>query len=127
MKYIAILSLGVALLTAPALSQMKPPVPMTTAQFGHAVTGQSIAILVRVVAYKRTSLSAELLDRESDSVYKSTGKIVDLYLPEDTPFVMGSFAGIKPGAALFVYGVATTRGRADIKKIIVLTGYIRVE
>ena len=127
MKYIAILSLGLALLTAPALSQMKPPVPMTPSQFGHAVTGQSIAILVRVVALKRTSLSAELLDRESDSVYKATGKIVELYLPEDTPVIMGSFESIKPGAELFVYGVATTPGGADVKKIVVLTSYIRIE
>jgi hypothetical protein len=127
MKYIAILALGVALLTSPALSQMKAPVPMTRSQFGHALTGQSIAILVRVVAFKRTSLSAELLDRESDSVYKATGKIVDLYLPEDTPIVMGSVPDIKPGAAVFVYGVATTQGRADIKRIVILTSYIRIE
>ena len=80
-----------------------------------------------VAAVKRTALAEELLNRESDSVYRCTGKIVGLYLPEDTPVVMGSLTDVKPGAVLFVYGTAATPGHADVKKLVAVTAYVKVE
>jgi hypothetical protein len=115
------------LLAAPAAAQMQPPIPMSSTEFSNATAGQSIKLVVRVAAVKRTALSAELLNRESDSLYKPTGKLVSLYLPEDTPVVMGSLADVKPGAVLFVYGTATTPGHADVKKLVTVTAYVKVE
>ena len=127
MKNFALLALLLTLLAAPAAAQMQPPIPMSPVEFSNAASGQSIKLVVRVAAVKRTALSAELLNRESDSLYRSTGKIVSLYLPEDTPVVMGSLTDVKPGAVLFVYGTATTPGHADVKKLVAVTAYVKVE
>jgi hypothetical protein len=114
-------------LYATAAAQMGPPIPMTASQFASSSTGQNVILAVRVNRLARTTLDAELLERVNDSLYKKTGKTVALYLPEETPFVMGSMADLKPGAIVFVYGVATTSGRADVKKVVVVTAYARVE
>jgi hypothetical protein len=127
MKNFSLLALFLALLAVPAAAQMQPPIPMSPAEFSNAAVGQQIKLVVRVAALKRTALSAELLNRESDSLYKGTGKLVSFYLPEDTPFVMGSLADVKPGAVLFLYGTATTPGHADVKKVVALTAYVKVE
>jgi hypothetical protein len=127
MKRIAILTLLLALSTPPGLSAMEPPIPMTPTEFGRAMTGQPVTIVVRVTGFKRTALVADLLARQSDSDYKATRTSVNLYFPQDTPIIMGSSSDIKPGAILFVYGVATTPGHADVKKVVVVTSFIRVE
>lgn len=106
---------------------MGPPIPMTAAQFGSSTSGQNVILAVRVNRLARTELDAELLERVNDALYKKTGKRVTLYLPQETPFVMGSIADVKPGAIVFVYGVATTAGRADVKKAVVVTAYAHVE
>jgi hypothetical protein len=127
MKNFSLLALLLTLLAAPAAAQMQPPIPMSPAEFSNATAGQSIKLVVRVAAVKRTALSVELLNRENDSLYKATGKIVSLYLPEDTPVIMGSLADVKPGAVLFVYGTATTPDHADVKKLVAVGAYVKVE
>jgi hypothetical protein len=84
-------------------------------------------LAVRVDRLVRTALDAELLERVTDSRYRATGKHVTLYLSSETPVVMGSIADVKPGAIVFVYGVATTAGHADVKKVVVVTPYATVE
>jgi hypothetical protein len=127
MKYLVVSILAALLAAAPAGAQMAPPVPMTPAQFAAAASGQDVTLVVRVNSFERTALVADLLSRVSDSRYKATGKSVALYVPAETPFVMGSAADLQPNAVVFVYGVATTPGRADVKKIVVVTPYVTIE
>ena len=112
---------------APAVAQMKPPVPMTPAQFAGASPGASVQIVVRVVTVDRSKVAAELLERKTDSDYVVTGKRVHLVCPDGVTFVMGGAGDIAPGAVLFVDGVATKPYRADVKKVVVLTKFITVE
>jgi hypothetical protein len=125
-RFYTFLTLAV-LLSAPALAQMAPPVPMTPADYANVATGQPVELVVRVTSFRRTALAAELLSRETDTLYRATGKSVDLYFPADTPVVMGTAADVKPGAILYVDGVATSPGHADVKKAVALTGYVKVE
>jgi hypothetical protein len=127
MKYLACFALAFFAITAGAGAQMGPPIPMTAAQFESSSTGQNVTLVVRVTRFSRTALDAELLERVNDSLYKTTGKSVVLYVPAETPFVMGSMSDLKPGAVVFTYAVATTASHADVKKIIVVTQYVRVE
>lgn len=127
MKYALFLALAGALSAAPAGAQMEPPIPMTAGQFANSMPGQDVILAVRVDTLARTALDAELLERVTDSRYRATGKRIVLYLAAETPFVMGSVADLKPGAIIFVYGVATTAGRADVKKVVVVTPYAKVE
>jgi len=127
MKHIAYFVLAMAAAADVARAQMAPPMPMTAAQFASSTTGQSVTLAVRVDRLARESLDAELLERVSDALYKPTGKRVSLYVPVETSFVMGSMSDLKPGAVVFVYAVTTTAAHADVKKIIVLTPYVKVE
>lgn len=115
-----------AFLAAPAVAQMKPPTPLTAAQFAQAVPGQTLVLAVRVTSRRRDTLSADLLERRDDAHYRVTGTTVELYYPNDTPVVMGSDADVKPGAVLYVHAVATTRGHADVKSATVVTQYVSV-
>lgn len=104
-----------------------PPVPMTAKQFSAARTGQSVQIAVRVERRKRATLWCELLEHQTDTVSKATGRHVTLYLADGTPIVMGTAGEVVPGAVLFVYGVVTKPGQVDVKRLVVDTKYVRVE
>ena len=84
-------------------------------------------IEVRVQKSDRANVTADLLERQTDALSKATGKTVQLYLPDGTPVVMGSIAQVVPGAVLFVYGVVTKPNHVDVKKVIVVTQYVKVE
>jgi hypothetical protein len=126
-RSIALTFFGCMLAAAPALSQMKPPTPLTATQFAHATPGQALVLAVRVTIRERDALRADLLERRDDAHYRSTGTTVELYYPQDTPVVMGSSADVKTGAVLFVRAVATTPGHADAKQITVVTPYVSVQ
>lgn len=112
----------------PASAQMSqtPPRPMSPADFAQASIGQSVQIAVRVQRVDRTTLYAELLERETDTLNKATGKQVVLYFPDGTPVIMGSVSDVAPGAVLFVYGVLTKAGHVDAKRVVVDTKYVTV-
>jgi hypothetical protein len=126
-RSIALALIGCVATAAPALSQMKPPTPLTAAQFAQAVPGQTLVLAVRVTARERDALRADLLERRDDSHYRNSGTSVELYYPQDTPVVMGSSADVKTGAVLFVHAVATTRGHADVKQVTVVTQFVTVQ
>jgi hypothetical protein len=129
MKYTTtLLALAAFLATAlPATAQMHAPIPMTKAQFENAAIGASVQIAVRVTSAKRTTVEGELLQALSETQYATTGTTVQLYVPADTPVVMGSAADIKPGAVLYLFAVVTGRDRADVKKAVVSTQYVTVK
>lgn len=104
-----------------------PPTPMTAQQLASSLPGQSVQIEVRVQKSDRASVTADLLQRETDALSKATGKTVELYLPDGTPVIMGSISQVVPGAVLFVYGVVTKPNHVDVKKVIVVTQYVKVE
>jgi hypothetical protein len=127
MKQLMFVALAMLAAAGAARAQMAPPTPTTAAQFDSSPVGQSVTLAVRVDRLARTALEAELLERVNDSLYKATGKRVALYLPAEAGFVMGSMSDLKPGAIIFVYAVTTTAGHADVKKIVVVTPYVKVE
>src|SRR5277367_6358261 len=101
MKYFYTLAVTAVFLAAasPAFAQMgSPPVPMSPTQFSQAAIGQSVQIAVRVQRVERSTLYAELLARETDTLSKATGKQVVLFVPDGTPVVMGNLADVVPGA-----------------------------
>lgn len=119
-----------AIATLPALAQMgghAPPVPMTPAQFSQTAVGQSVQIAVRVTRHDRSTLYTDLLAHETDTVSKSTGKEVVVYFADGTPVVMGSASDVTDGSVLYVYGVLTSPGHVDAKRVVVDTKYIQVQ
>lgn len=129
MKYFAkLVVLAVALqMPLAAVAQMRPPIPMTQAQFARAVPGQNVTIAVRVDSVTRTDVRAQLLERINDTLYANTKRNVRLFVADGTPVVMGSAEDVKPGAVLFVYGVSTARDRADAKRLVAVTQYVTVK
>lgn len=129
MKYFATLAVIAIALQTPlaAVAQMRPPIPMTQAQYSRAVPGQNITIAVRVDSVNRTDVHAQLLERVNDTLYTNTKRNLRLFVADGTPVVMGSAADVKPGAVLFVYGISTARDRADAKRLIAVTQYVTVK
>jgi hypothetical protein len=127
MKYLSKLALLALLATATAAAQMAAPIPLTAAQFAATPSGQSVTLAARVNSLRRTSLDVQLLERINDSTYKTTTQSVTLYLPAETPIVMGSIADLRPGAVVFVYGIATNAHHADVKKVTVITPFVKVQ
>jgi hypothetical protein len=127
MKHLTYLGLAFLFSSAAAQAQMSAPIPMTAAQFASSPTGATVTLALRVNRLARTALDGELLDRVNDALYKKTGRRVQLYVPAETPFIMGSFSDLRPGAIIFVYAVTTTAAHADVKKIVVVTAYAKVE
>jgi hypothetical protein len=119
-------ALAATVLPVAAAGQMQPPQPMTTAQFESTPSGAPVQIVVRVRSLQRENLQADLLAQVDASHYKTTGTQLDLYFSADTPVVMGSAADVKDGAVLYIYAVATTRNRADVKKAVVVTPFVKV-
>jgi len=85
-----------------------------------------VQIAVRVQRMKRSTLYAELLQHQTDTVNKATAKPVVLYFADGTPVVMGTAREVVPGAILFVYGVLTKPGHVDIKRAVIDTKYVQV-
>src|SRR5581483_12050083 len=121
MKHILCLLLALLFPTVSASAQMGPPETITAKAFDVTPAGQNVVLAVRVASRSRTTLNAEILDHTSGQRYHPTGKRVTLYIPEETPFVMGSASDVTAGAVLAVYAVTTTAGHADVKKVVVLT------
>jgi hypothetical protein len=118
-----------AVISVPALAQMGhgAPVPMSPAEFAQANSGQSVQIEVRVRSVSRSTLDAELLARQTESVAKTTGKIVTIFFPDGTPVVMGAASDVSQGAILFVSGVLTKPGHVDAKRVVLVTKYVTVQ
>ncbi len=113
--------------TAGAAQMMgPPPVPMSANQFLSAPVGSNVQIAARVERIKRSTVWAVLLERETDTLDKNTRKRVELFVPRDTPVVMGTASQVVPGAVLFVYGVLTARGHVDVKRLVIDTQYVKV-
>lgn len=128
-RSIAFLALAAAVLwyALPATAQMKAPIPLTAAQFSASAPGAQVTLAVRVVSRERDLVRATVLERRDDAHYRATGTSVSLYLADQTPIVMGSAADVRAGTVLFVDAIATTPGRADVKRATVVTSYVTVE
>jgi hypothetical protein len=130
MKCLSTLAISVSfwLIALPVFAQMgPPPIPMSPTQFSEAAIGQNVQIAVRVQRVERSTLYAELLARETDTLSKATGKQVVLFFPDGTPVIMGTASDVVPGAVLYVYGVVTKAGHVDAKRVVVDTKYVKVQ
>lgn len=104
-----------------------PPVPMTPTQFSSTVAGQTVQIAVRVKSINRSTLYTELLQHETGTLSKPTGKPVVVFFPSGTPVIMGRAADVTPGSVLFIYGVLTKPGYVDAKRLVVDSKYVKVD
>jgi hypothetical protein len=127
LRCFTLLIAALSLLNGLVFAQMSAPAAISPSQFATASTGQTVTIAVRVISLQRSALRGQLLDPGSGSTYKATSQHADLFLGTGTPIVMGSMQDVKPGAVLVVEGVVTGRRHADVKRIVVLTGYVKVE
>ena len=125
-RSLILVALAATVFPVAAAGQMQPPQPMTTAESQSAPSGSPVQIVVRVTSLQRENLQADLLAQVDASHYKTTATQLDLYFSADTPVVMGSVADVKAGAVLYIYAVATAHNRADVKKAVVVTPFVKV-
>jgi hypothetical protein len=112
--------------TITAGAQMRAPLALSAAQWSRTPVGARVELVVRVRARARATISAELLESRDRNAYAATGTQVVLYLADGMPVLMGGDEDVRPGAIVSVAGVATGKGRADVTRAVVLTGYVHV-
>lgn len=108
-------------------AQMGPPIPMTSQQLTHTARGGSVELVVRIESIQRQIVSAMVLDRKTDTEYATSKVHAQLDVPEGTPVVMGTLRDLVPKAIVYVTGVVTRPSTVDVKKVVVLTLYVKVD
>ena len=109
-----------------AAQMMGPPPSLSAKDFAGVSAGQPVSIVVRVKSLKRTTMRAEILDKQTEGDYRATGTEVELYFPQSTQIIMGTKSDVVRGAVLAISAVATKRAMADAKKAVVITQYVKV-
>ena len=70
--------------------------------------------------------SAELLESHDGADYRETAIHIRVALASDTVIVMGATANIGPGAVIQVSGTTDNLHTLHAKKVVVLSGYVRI-
>jgi hypothetical protein len=127
MKCLLLSALIAVFMTPPALAQMgmgNPPA-MTAGAISKAAPGTKLTFVMRIDTIKRAQASGPVLDPVSGRTYHVSSSVLTVHMASDMPVIMGSRDELKPGAIVYVYGVATKAKAADATKVVVVTPYVR--
>ena len=89
--------------------------------------GSPMKAIVRVDALVDVhTIAAEVLERQTDSIYAGTHAQVRVVLANDAAFVMGHVSDIKPGAIIEAIGTRQDLTTLRAARIVILTGYVHL-
>lgn len=127
MKHLILTLTLVMASTFPALAQMTNPPAMSATDIAKSSSGTQLHFVFRIDAMQRATAVGHVLDPVNGNTYHVTPAVISLHVPNDLPVVMGSHDDLKPGAVVFVYGVATKPKAADATKLVVITPYVKTQ
>lgn len=110
-----------------AQMNMSNPAAMSAAQIAKSSAGTQLYFVLRIDQMERTTALGHVLDPMGSNGYRVTSSVIALHIANDLPVVMGSHDDLKPGAVVFVYGVATKPKAADATKLVVITPYVKTQ
>lgn len=108
--------------------QMKPADTPVSA-FSAMTAGSRTKAVVLLHAVDGRDLKGKLLERETDTVYRTTsapGSSIEAVLKPDTFIVMGKPADIVPGAIVQISGTLNANHSLQTDQIVILTGYVHL-
>jgi hypothetical protein len=90
--------------------------------------GDEMKVVLEVTAVVRdASLTGNLLQKQTETVYRQTGNKVKLAFDPATPVVMGKASDVREGAVVHITAKIADDGIARAQRIVVLTGYVKVQ
>jgi hypothetical protein len=110
-----------------AQMSMSNPPAMTGAEIAKSASGTQLHFVLRIDQMQRTTALGHVLDPVSGNDYHVSSSVIAVHVANDLPVVMGSHDDLKPGAVVFVYGVATKAKAADATKLVVITPYVKTQ
>jgi hypothetical protein len=114
-----------------ARARQMRPAAMPPSAFSAMPAGQSAEAVVFLNGVDHGKLSGTLLQRESDTLYRGpsdqVGSEVEAELTADAAVVMGRPQDIVAGAVVQVAGALDGRHVLHTTRVVILTGYVRVE
>ncbi len=106
---------------------MGNPPAMSAADLAKSASGTELHFVMRIDQMQRTTAVGHVLDPVNGNQYHVSPSVMSLHVANDLPVVMGSHDDLKPGAVVFVYGVATKPKAADATKLVVITPYVKTQ
>ena len=104
------------------------PMTMPQGMMKRLKIGDAAKAVVRIDAMPAAGrFSATLLERIDDADYRASADRLALVVAPDTPVVMGAIADLRPGAVAQIGGVLDAARALEVNKVVILTGYVRVE
>lgn len=108
------------------MSMSNPPA-MSAAEIAKSSSGTQLHFVLRIDQMQRTTAVGHVLDPVSGNQYHVSSSVVAVHVANDLPVVMGSHDDLRPGAVVFIYGVATKPKAADATKLVVITPYVKTQ
>jgi hypothetical protein len=103
------------------------PAATSAAEFESAAVGSRQKLVAQIDSTDTAGMiSAHLLARESDTLYRPTPTTLRAQLPADTFFIMGSAADIRKGTVLQLDGTVEPGHVLRAKQLVILNSYVRV-
>jgi hypothetical protein len=96
--------------------------------FIHATPGDVVKVVLEIeTASTEGSLRGELLQKETEKIYRRTNTQVTAQSGAQTKIVMGKQADIHPAAVVHLTGVLKKDRSVDASQIVILTGYVEIK
>lgn len=73
------------------------------------------------------SVEGNVLEKQTETVYRRTGKTAKIAFDAATPVVMGKTPDVHPGAVVHVTAKVGDDHALHAEQIVILTGYVKVE
>jgi hypothetical protein len=90
--------------------------------------GDEMKVVLEVTAVvPDASLTGNLLQKQTETVYRQTGEKVKIAFDPATPVVMGKASDVREGAVVHITAKIADDGIARAQRIVVLTGYVKVQ
>jgi hypothetical protein len=96
--------------------------------FIHATPGDVVKVVLEIeTASTEGSLRGELLQKETEKIYRRTNTQVTAQSGAQTKIVMGKQTDIHPAAVVHLTGVLKKDRSVDASQIVILTGYVEIK
>jgi hypothetical protein len=98
-----------------------------TAQLDQVKSGEEVKVVLEVTSSAAQNLRGTLLDKQTETLYKRSGRVTEVVWDADTKIVMGKAADIHPGAVIHVSGTVVVGDKIKARQIVILSGYVKVQ
>jgi hypothetical protein len=102
--------------------------PTATAFIAQVKPGEEAKVVLEVTSVApAVSVSGNVLEKQSETVYRRTGSTIKIAFDAATPVVMGKASDVQAGAVVHIKAKMGDDHLLHAEQIVVLTGYVKVQ